>query len=108
LALSLDYFRAPEDDCSNAQSNLEIQNSQVVLRSCGGVRVVRLGPFEPLSTTVLSQPSGPREVREITLAEVLVAKTPFLDRSPGGHSNVLEKRSDESRRLEKYPHVFVL
>jgi hypothetical protein len=79
-----------------------------MLRSREGVRVVRLGPFEPLSTAVRSQPSGPREGREITLADVLVAKTPFLDRRPGGHSNVLEKRLDESRRLEKYLQVFVL
>jgi hypothetical protein len=89
------------------QSNLEIRNNQAVLRTRGGVTVVRLGPLEPLSTTVRSQPPGRWEVREITLAEVLVAKTPFSDRSLGGHSNVLEKRSDECQRLEKYLQVFV-
>jgi hypothetical protein len=52
-------------------------------------------------------PRNSRDSRD-NLVEVLVAKTPFLDQSPGGHSNVLEKRSDESRRLEKYPQVFVL
>jgi hypothetical protein len=106
--LSLDCFQAPEDDCSNAQSDLEKRNIQAVLRSREGVRVIRLGPFELLSTTVRSQPPGPREVREITLTEVLVRQTPLLDQSPGGHSNVLGKRSDESRRLEKYTQVFVL
>jgi hypothetical protein len=90
------------------QSNLEKLNSQAALRSRGGVRVVRLGPFELLSSTIRSQPPGPREVREITLAEVLVVQTPLLVRSPGGHSNVLRKGSGESRRLEKYSQVFVL
>jgi hypothetical protein len=79
-----------------------------VLWSRGGVRVVRLGPFEPLSSTIRSQPPSPREVQEITLAEVLVAQMPILDRSPSGYSNVLEKGSDESRRLEKYSQVFVM
>jgi hypothetical protein len=72
------------------------------------VRVVRLGPFEPLSSTIRTQPPGPREVREITLAEVLVAQMPILDRSLSGHSSVLEKGSDQSQRLEKYSQVFVL
>jgi hypothetical protein len=79
-----------------------------MLQSRGSIRVVRLGPFELLSTTVRSQPPGPQEVREITLTEVLVVQTPLLDRSPGGHSNVLEKGSEESRRLEKYSQVFML
>jgi hypothetical protein len=59
------------------QSNLEKRNSQAVLRSRVGVKVVRLGPFEPLSTTVHSQPPVLRVLRKITLAKVLVAKTPF-------------------------------
>jgi hypothetical protein len=63
--LSLDRFRASEDDCSNAQPNLGVRNSQAVLRSCGGVRVVRPGPFDPLSATARSEPSGTRKGREI-------------------------------------------
>jgi hypothetical protein len=65
FALSLDRFRAPEDDRSNAQPNLGDKNSQAVLRSRGGVRVVRPGPFIPLSATISSQPLGTRKVREI-------------------------------------------
>jgi hypothetical protein len=64
--LSLDYSRVPEDDYSNAQSNLENRNSQAVLRSRGGVGVVRPGPFNLLSATVRSQPPRTGEVREIT------------------------------------------
>jgi hypothetical protein len=90
------------------QSDLVKKNSQAVLRSRGGVRVVRLGPFELLSSIVCSQPPGPREVQEITLTEVLVVQTPLLDQSPGGHSNILGKGSDESQRLEKYSQVFVM
>jgi hypothetical protein len=63
--LSLDHFRASEDDCSNAQPNLGDKNSQAVLRSRGGVRVVRPGPFNPLSATIRSEPLGTRKVREI-------------------------------------------
>jgi hypothetical protein len=75
------------------QSNLEKRNSQAVLRSRGGVRVVRLGPFEPLCTTVRSQPPGPREFWEITLAEVLVTKSPFMT----GVSVVTRKFSKRGR-----------
>jgi hypothetical protein len=52
--LSLDRFRASEDDCSNTQPNLGDKNSQAVLRSRGGVRVVRPDPFDPLSATTRS------------------------------------------------------
>jgi hypothetical protein len=86
------------------QSILEKRNSQAVLWSRGGVRVVRLGPFEPLSTIIHSQPLGPQAVREITLAEVLVRKTPFWT----GVSVVTQMFSKRGRRLEKYPQVFVL
>jgi hypothetical protein len=61
--LSLNRFQAPEDDCSNAQPNLGDKNSQAVLRSRGGVRVVRLDPFDPLSATIYPQPPGTRKVR---------------------------------------------
>jgi hypothetical protein len=104
--LSLDHFRVPEDDCSNAQSNLENRNSQVVLRSRVGVGVVRPGPFNPLRATFCSQPPRTQKVWEVTRQD-FARETIFSDRSLSSHSNILEKRSDESWRLEKYSQVFV-
>jgi hypothetical protein len=59
-----------------------------------------------LNATVRSQPPRTQKVREIT-SRGFDHKNIFSDRSPGGHSNVLEKRSDESWRLEKYSQVYV-
>jgi hypothetical protein len=75
--LSLDFIRAREDDCSNAQSNLENRNSQAVLRSRGGVGIVGLAPFNPLSATVHSQLPENSRGSGHNLAEILLVKTSF-------------------------------
>jgi hypothetical protein len=104
--LSPDYFRAPEDDYSNTHSDLGKRKSRAVLRSHGGVGVIRPGLFDPLGATVRSQPTGTRKAREITSRD-FARENIFSDWSPGGHSSALEKRSDESWRLEVYSQVFV-
>jgi hypothetical protein len=103
---SSDYLRVLEDDCSNAQPNLENRKGRAVLWSHGGVGVGRPGPFNPLSAIVRSQPPRTQRVREIVDRD-FARENIFSDQSPGGHSNAFEKRSDESWELKEYSQVFV-